>query len=136
MPCSAAVIEITTGEAAVDGAWSIETIYGSGVPLEGTLSTQVWWGNEVLARVFAASLGGALNPDPLSPDRPLFATTTSSGVWYYPGLCSPAVCGVSFSAAERYFAVARRAADVPEPAPLGMMLLAGALAILRRPVRH
>lgn len=56
LPAQAALVSIS-GQGAVDGTWEVTLVEGSFIDLESELTSQIWWGEDNLALLFATELG-------------------------------------------------------------------------------
>lgn len=79
MAANADLIEIT-GAGAFDGMWEVSLLEGAFPDLSAVLDDQVWWGDSVLAKIFAETLGAVTGVSNLGGlwAGPLFATAGSA----------------------------------------------------------
>ncbi|MBV1905444.1 MAG: hypothetical protein KUG75_05150, partial [Pseudomonadales bacterium] len=131
-----------------NGVWSVNTINGPLESLLGTLASQVWWGDQTLAALFASTLTDQLGyPNTFSPNNgmggPFFAFSADTGdltfigaaIWTPDdGLEVAGAFQIKELEDDYHYAVARReGVSVSEPAPYMTFLLGLAgLWILRR----
>lgn len=114
-----------------NGVWDITLMDGSFGELQATLMTQPWWGDDILARLFADTLGifnG--NVGILSNDwGPLFAVSTSivndlrvNSGQFCQGICAgDAYTNVSNTKQFTYATASRT--TIPEPATFSLLAL-------------
>jgi len=129
-----AVVITVSGTTSSDGLWNITETEGTWSSLGGTLTGQEWWGNDTLAMVFANAYLAA--PQDFGPNL-WFATSLSSGLHGAVVIGTTAaasgiticgdttvrvtcVAGVSRDV-PRWYAVATRVTNVPEPGTLALL---------------
>jgi len=125
-----------------DGVWDILLLDGSFDELDATLTAQVWWGDDSLARLFADTLGIASGNIGFGLNHwgPLFAVTSSivNGLALNLGqLCLDDACsGTSYDNVSNIkrvtFATASRI-TIPEPGTLSLLAFGiVGMSLLRR----
>lgn len=124
MSANALLIEIT-GQGSADGQWDVTTLTGSFNDLFATLDDQVWWGDGMLAGVFAEVLAGGLDFPNSDNYGPLFAYAEGSPGFEFNArtvyIKDPTVAEFVEGEGTFAFAVASRAQDVPVPATLALL---------------
>ena len=125
-----------------NGVWDVTLLDGAFDELEATLTTQIWWGDDILARLFADTLGIASGNIGFRLDNwgPLFAVTRSivNDLAFNLGqLCLDDACnGTSYANVSNTklltYATASRT-KIPEPGTLSLLAIGIAgLSLLRR----
>lgn len=116
-----------------NGLWMVDVLVGTFEDNSPELIDQIWWGNEALAYLFAATLGdafGMVNEE----DGPYFAWAATGGIQSFTAYSytwGPSGGGHFDALSNRsdfkdvaVYAVAERpTTSVPEPATLGLLLV-------------
>ena len=109
-----------------DGLWEVSSVEGSFSGLQSLLESQVWWGNESLALIFAETVFGALGIPNFGNFGPSFAHGLDSFGFTRNLLYSEIDASINNSGLFNptgvlFYAVAERpSTSVPEPTTLGL----------------